>query len=565
MGCADDPQPMPSVTLISDATAVALGQGVTLTWETRHASYCTAEGAWSGRKAANGSESVAVPLTQARNTFGLACTKGSRTARAEVVVSIRPPRFSMQALPLSVAIDLNDAGDVLGHDHGNAGNVPDYERYEDDPVVWTTTGMLRITTPCPMACRPELPLCRVGCPPGYSLSLRALNNHRTVLMQTAQHATGRSSRLVPLGGQPLPMWEAQLEYPHALNDAAQVVGCCSSWFGIPPPYLYTALLVSAGQLVEVQPPGRHGVATAINEAGVVAGAYTTPGDRRHVFRYENGLAADLGTLADGAPMPRSINAAGTIVGTVELASYPTSDVRAFRVRSGGSALEALPDLGGGQSTVAGVNDLEQVVGSSTLGGAPDTWRATLLSGGTLYDLNDLVVAAGDVTLDSGIDINNVGQVLVEGCDASGSNCRPYLLTPTSPVLGSSEIVFNFNFSSATPAPPFSSVTYGASFDASDPVNAGAGDVFVVSLYGGLNGTELIQTRMDPVEAGGTTYGPWETANPMFNPMLDGVYSIGLKMSSGTARLVSLTSCVRKAPAPAGPCQVYTPRDVPPVR
>lgn len=570
LGCSDDPQRMPSATLNTDATSVAVGQGVTLSWDSRHADNCVAEGAWSGRKAASGSESVAVPLNQARNTFGLACTKGPRTARAEVVVTIRPPKFSMQALPISVAIDLNDAGDVLGHDHGNAGNVPDYERYEDDPVVWTPAGLLRIVTPCPKACPPGLDLCRQGCPPGYSLSLRAMNNHRTVLAAEGSHATAPSGRLIPLGGQLPPADRVPMERPRALNDAMQVVGCCSG-YGIPPPYLLKALLFSGGQLVEVQPPGRSGAATAIDASGMVAGAYTTPGDEQHVFRYYNGMAVDLGTLVDGAPTPRSINTAGTIVGTVEMASNPASDLRAFRVRGGGGALEALPDLGGGQSTAAGVNDLEQVVGASTLAGEPDSWRATLLSGGTLYDLNELIVAAGDVTFDSGIDINSAGQVLVEGCDATGANCRPYLLTPTSAgaamtTLGASEIVFNFDFSSATPAPPFTSVTLGALFDASDPVNAGAGDVLVVSLYGGLNGTDLIQTRMETtsVEAGGTSYGPLETANPNFNPMLDGVYSIGLKMSSGTARFVSLTSCGRKGSAPAGNCRVYTAADFPPV-
>ena len=160
LGCADDLQLMPGVTLTSDATTVALGQRVRLTWTTRHASNCTAEGAWSGSKAANGSESVAVPLTQARSTFGLACSKGSRTARAEAAVTIRPPRFSIQALPLSVAIDLNDSGDVLG-----------YREDTPDPVVWTSAGMLRVDVGGPW------------CPPGGTVnpmwvSAIALNNAR---------------------------------------------------------------------------------------------------------------------------------------------------------------------------------------------------------------------------------------------------------------------------------------------------------------------------------------------------------------------------------------------------
>lgn len=431
LGCDDGTTPVPSVSLTSDATTVALGQRVTLTWTSRHASGCTAEGAWSGSKAANGIEPVPVPLNQTRNAFALVCSRDGKSARAEVVVAIRPPRFSLQTLPLSVAIDLNDDGDVLGHDHGNEGDVPDYERYEDDPVVWTTTGVLRIATPCPMACPPELPLCREGCPPNYTMTLAALNNHRTVLAGEYWHASSGRSRLIALGGQPLPSSLAPIERPTALNDAAQVAGCCTS-LGIPPPYLNKALLFSGGQLTVVQPPGSDsGAATAINEAGLVAGYYaTTAGGPVHVFRYENGLAADLGTLPDGVgPEPRGINAAGTIIGTVELAS---GGMRAFRSRGATGTLEILPGLGGAQSSASGLDDREQVVGSSTLAGAPDSWRATLLSAGTLYDLNDLVVDAAGIVLERSIDINAAGQVLGVGCDATREDCRPYLLTPVDP-------------------------------------------------------------------------------------------------------------------------------------
>jgi len=437
---------MPSVTLTSDATTVALGQGVTLTWTTRHANSCIADGAWSGSKATNGSELVAVPLTRAENTFGLACTKGSRTASTAVVVTIRPPRFSAQALPLSAATDLNDAGDVLGRDEYNSEDVPDDERYDDDPAVWTTTGLLRIVTPCPKSCRPGLSLCREGCPPGYSMSLLALNNHRTVLVSEHWGPGINHSRLIALGGQPPPPGGLPMDRPQALNDAVQIVGCCymGLQFGVPPPY-NKALLFSAGQLVVVQPPGGlWGRATVINEAGVVAGYYEVDvGGPVHLFRYENGVSTDLGTTASGGfPIPYAISAAGTIVGELMMPEGSVSQSLAFRVHGAGSALETrvqesgfalevLPNLGGVWSKATGINDLEQVVGTSTLPAEPDTYRATLLSAGTLYALDDVVVPAQDVSLKFGIDINNAGQVLAYGCDATGENCRPYLLTPVA--------------------------------------------------------------------------------------------------------------------------------------
>jgi len=422
----------PIATLTTDATTVALGKRVTLSWTSLHADRCTADGAWSGSKAANGSESVEVPFTQAQSTFGLACAAGSRSARAEITVTIRPPRFSVQALPLTDAIDLNDAGDVLGRDEDNTDGLPDYERYIGDPVVWTTTGMIRIPTKCPIACRENLVFCRDLCIGAGGIfgrtEILALNNHRTVLAVESMSTLGTQCALIPLGGQLMPAGDVRsIKRPVALNDAVQVVGCCSS-FGVPPPYLNKSLLFSEGQFVLVQPPDGSGEATAINEAGVVAGHYASSAGAGHLFRYENGLAADLGTLADGYAEPRGINVAGTIVGTVQLPPYSTGEVRAFRVRSGSVALEALPDLGGGQSVASGVNDLEQVVGSSMVAGAPDTWRATLLSAGTLYDLNMLATLEG-VTLTRGIDVNDTGQVLALGCDATNEHCRSYLLTP----------------------------------------------------------------------------------------------------------------------------------------
>jgi len=145
----------------------------------------------------------------------------------------------------------------------------------------------------------------------------------------------------------------------------------------------------------------------------------------HVFRYdENGMTKDLGTSAAGAfPEPLGINAAGTIVGRL--------GEHAFRVRAGSSAIESLPDLGGSWSMAVDVNELEQVVGTSALLGAPDTWRATLLSAGTLYDLNDLVEDAEGITLTDGSAVNAAGQVLAHDCveDEDTVGCRVYLLTP----------------------------------------------------------------------------------------------------------------------------------------
>jgi probable HAF family extracellular repeat protein len=405
--CGDGSSPGPTVALQSDAATVPLGQRATLRWSTQHATACTAAGAWSGNKAASGTESVQVPLTQTRNAFGLICSGGGRTARAEVVVTVPPPRFSLQVLPLDEAVDLNDAGDVLGYENF----------YRLDPALWTDAGVLHIDT------------CGSSCPPGYAVTVFAVNNHRTVLARLHFGPGVNRVALVPLGGQSVPAGGAPIDQPTALNDSLQFVGRGYSGLllGLPPPF-NKAVLVSAGQVTVVQPSdGVDGAAMAINAAGVVAGNYTTAtGGPVHAFRYENGVAADLGTLLDGLPVPHGINAAGTIVGEI---TVPSGDTRAFRAGGGAAALQALDGLGGGQSMASGVNDLEQIVGSSTVAGAPETWHATLVSAGTLYDLNDLLVPHAGITLEWGIDINGAGHVLATGCDTASGDCHPYLLTP----------------------------------------------------------------------------------------------------------------------------------------
>jgi PEP-CTERM motif len=129
-----------------------------------------------------------------------------------------------------------------------------------------------------------------------------------------------------------------------------------------------------------------------------------------------------------------------------------------------------------------------------------------------------------------------------GCLASSSSFAV--------ALTSTEGIFNFDLTSLSPAPPYTNVTFGAIFSAADPVTSGTDTVFTY-LYGGLDGTQLLQVRNDTAPGfayntafsnNGTQYGPLETANPIFDPMLDGVFSIGLQVMAGSADLLSVTAC-----------------------
>ncbi len=106
-------------------------------------------------------------------------------------------------------------------------------------------------------------------------------------------------------------------------------------------------------------------------------------------------------------------------------------------------------------------------------------------------------------------------------------------------ISSTEVIFNFDFTALDPNPPYTNIYFGAIFDESDPV-VGT-DSMLTKIYGELNGTEIVQTRNDTLTGDGTIYGPLLTANSLFDPMLDGIFSIGLQMNSGTADLVDFTA------------------------
>ena len=130
------------------------------------------------------------------------------------------------------------------------------------------------------------------------------------------------------------------------------------------------------------------------------------------------------------------------------------------------------------------------------------------------------------------------------------------LSPFSPVdpeaespvegipLTDQETVFHFDLSNLAPQPPYENITWTVTFSGDDPV-AGT-DTLFTRVYGGANGTQLLQIRnsTDLVieDGGGTELGPLTTANPLFDPMLDGVFSFGMVMERGTATVVAFEAC-----------------------
>ncbi len=95
----------PTVSLAASPMTVTSGMSSTLTWSSTNASACTASGAWSGQKAATGSESVG-PLTTT-STFALSCSGSGGSAQQSVMVTVNgapppAPTLSLNANPTAV-------------------------------------------------------------------------------------------------------------------------------------------------------------------------------------------------------------------------------------------------------------------------------------------------------------------------------------------------------------------------------------------------------------------------------------------------------------------------------
>ncbi len=201
-----------------------------------------------------------------------------------------------------------------------------------------------------------------------------------------------------------------------INDHGQVVG-----------YSYLAghttadaFLYSQGSLHDLGTlGGPNSEARAINDNGEIAGTAGTADYDTHAYLYTRGRMHDLGTLPGGMrSYGFGINAAGAVTGMAEVAD---GQLHAFLYSRG--RMRDLGSLPGFTYSVGyGVNAHEQVVGSPSF----------LYSGGTMYDLNALVLRGlpTGTRLDVGLAINDRGQIAAVGCGVGF--CQAYRLDPVDP-------------------------------------------------------------------------------------------------------------------------------------
>jgi probable HAF family extracellular repeat protein len=228
-------------------------------------------------------------------------------------------------------------------------------------------------------------------------------------------------------------------YASVLNDQGQVAGYTGNGAAATPSnpfdpraYLYnvaakTVQYLTATGTLPTEP-------LAINSAGQVAGilypAVSSTPYVTHPFLYSDGKFVDLGTLGGKSAGALAINSQGDVVGG---ADTPNSQGHAFLYSKG--TMKDLGTLPGGWSSFAtSINNLGQVVGSSTSTEGPIGFRGSnggfLYSNGVMQDLNELIAPGSGWDIISANQINNRGQILALGMNMDGSKYENLLLTPT---------------------------------------------------------------------------------------------------------------------------------------
>ena len=168
---------------------------------------------------------------------------------------------------------------------------------------------------------------------------------------------------------------------------------------------------------------------AINDSGHVTGYFVRDAPNNHAFLWDGSTMQDLGAL--GGPSFYSfglaINDSGQVTG------YSDSDEGEHAFLWDGTTLLDLGVLEGFLSSIGfAINASGQVTGDAY----PDIEvlpHAFLWDGTTLLDLNAVIDPADPlqpfVTLFHGVDINDLGQILVNGFDSRTGETHAYLVSP----------------------------------------------------------------------------------------------------------------------------------------
>jgi probable HAF family extracellular repeat protein len=194
-----------------------------------------------------------------------------------------------------------------------------------------------------------------------------------------------------------------------INSQGEIVGSSSLVGDI----ISHAFIFRNGAMIDLGTLGSHSFAQAINDQGVVAGYSYAADNTTHLFRYENNQMIDLGKISD--VYTEDINNLSQIVGASNSGAFFHD----------GTHITYLGSFDNKYSRAMAINDQSWIVGYSSVS-VPSVYRqhAFLYRSGKMIDLNSLIDPNLGLELYQANDINNNGQIIVEG-----TGFKSYLLTP----------------------------------------------------------------------------------------------------------------------------------------
>jgi probable HAF family extracellular repeat protein len=184
-----------------------------------------------------------------------------------------------------------------------------------------------------------------------------------------------------------------------------IEGGCSLRFRPCPTHLYDAFRWEAGTMTDLGTLGGHySEGTAINNLGEVAGNSQLKNGERHAFVFRNGKMTDLNPGVTGREIhAAAINEAGVVAGSWSIPGEGHTDAVIW-INGKITDLGLLPGEGGIFTGASGINKTNEVVGSGD--NKESMERAWVWRNGTMTDIGTLggPQAAADA-------INNSGQIV----------------------------------------------------------------------------------------------------------------------------------------------------------
>jgi probable HAF family extracellular repeat protein len=203
----------------------------------------------------------------------------------------------------------------------------------------------------------------------------------------------------------------------AVNDSGEIAGAGPFLVaGTPGDVFEQAFTYQTGKTTVLGLlPGEGGIftdATGINGSGEVVGSGDNSASMERAWKYQNGTMTDIGTLGGPQASATAINSSGQIVGFAQTSSDAD---HGFLYMNG-----KMTDLGLNVFPYA-INAHGVIVGQGPGGAVAD-------SGSGFQNLNSLIPAGSGVTLNTAVGINDNGQIVANGSDATGQS-HAFLLTP----------------------------------------------------------------------------------------------------------------------------------------